>query len=322
MGKGITSKYFGGLGYLTKEECYRIWINTNMKIIFLNGGLANQTFQYIFYRFCQMRHPECDWVLDDSFFYVNNVHNGYELESVFGVSPHLLSKCFDEDVWEYMMLQKRNENKSIPQILNENGLSYIMIAEYDNYKIWNPFDGEVQMIPSDVFLPEIADLPGDIYYHGYWLRKDFLDLYGDAIRSELVFPPIDEQNNEIMNQIKSTNSAALHIRRGDFVKNGIALDEQTIYQSVSILLKKIPDATLFVFSDDIDYCRNKAEDLGLNLAKETFFVTGNTGADSYKDMQLMSACKNVIINNSSFCYLAALLNNDINVLINPTKRAI
>ncbi|XME04278.1 hypothetical protein QYZ88_008915 [Lachnospiraceae bacterium C1.1] len=39
-----------------------------MKLVFLNGGLANQTFQYVFFRIGQLRHPDEEWILDDSFF--------------------------------------------------------------------------------------------------------------------------------------------------------------------------------------------------------------------------------------------------------------
>ena len=39
-----------------------------MKLAFLNGGLANQVFQYLFFRCGQMHHPEEEWILDDSFF--------------------------------------------------------------------------------------------------------------------------------------------------------------------------------------------------------------------------------------------------------------
>ena len=62
-----------------------------MKIQFLNGGLANQVFQYIFVRYAELSHPGCaPWFIDDSFFFVNNVHNGYELERVFNINANLL----------------------------------------------------------------------------------------------------------------------------------------------------------------------------------------------------------------------------------------
>ena len=91
-----------------------------MKIVFLNGGLANQAFQYLFFRYAELTDSSEEWLLDDSFFFTNEVHNGYELDRVFGVRPRLISEHFDRDVWEYMIgLKKRG--KSIPQIFLDNG---------------------------------------------------------------------------------------------------------------------------------------------------------------------------------------------------------
>ncbi len=143
-----------------------------MKIIFLNGGLANQIFQYIFYRYAEINHPGDDWYLDDSFFYVHDVHNGYELENVFGLKPRLLSCAFEPDIWDIMIGQKKDGN-SIPEILRQNELNISMVSEASNYTQWNPFNGKVWMIPNDEFLPEILTLPGDVYYHGYLLSGIF-----------------------------------------------------------------------------------------------------------------------------------------------------
>lgn len=55
-----------------------------MKIQYLNGGLANQVFQYIFVRYAELTYPDCGlWIFDDSFFFTTHVHNGYELDKVF-----------------------------------------------------------------------------------------------------------------------------------------------------------------------------------------------------------------------------------------------
>ena len=61
-----------------------------MRIQYFNGGLANQVFQYIFYRYGQLTtgHPE-EWFLDDSFFFFMFENFGYELEKVFGLKPNL-----------------------------------------------------------------------------------------------------------------------------------------------------------------------------------------------------------------------------------------
>lgn len=110
-----------------------------MKIQFLNGGLANQAFQYIFARYYELSHPGEIMYMDDSYFALNTVHNGYELEKVFGIKAHMLSSCFDEEVWSFI-LEERKGGKSVPQILCENDLPFTMVSEEGpNHKHFNPF---------------------------------------------------------------------------------------------------------------------------------------------------------------------------------------
>ncbi len=113
------------------------------KIQFFNGGLANQAFQYIFARYYELSHPGRIMYLDDSYFALNTVHNGYELEKVFGIKPHMLSEIFDQEMWQYL-LQERKAGKSIPQILLDNGNKIVLISEVkDSFATFNPFQGEV-----------------------------------------------------------------------------------------------------------------------------------------------------------------------------------
>lgn len=66
---------------------------------FLNGGLANQAFQYVFAGHYQLSHPEGKLMyLDDTYFALNTVHNRYDLEKVFGIRAPMLSQCFDDEV--------------------------------------------------------------------------------------------------------------------------------------------------------------------------------------------------------------------------------
>ena len=83
--------------------------------------------------------------------------------------------------------------------------------------------------------------------------------------------------------------------------------------------EKNPEMSLFVFSDDIDWCRTNENSLGLDNCKELVYVSNNHGTASYRDMQLMSNCKNMIMSNSAFCYLAALMNKRLNLVLNPNR---
>lgn len=296
-----------------------------MKIQFLNGGLANQVFQYIFLRHAELANPEQEkWYLDDSFFYVTDIHNGYELEKVFGIKANLLSKTFDADVWdEFIRLKK--QGRSIPQTLKDCGTDIVMYAETSNYSQFNPFDGEIiTFYKANEFHPELTRIQyPNIYYHGYWINKNWLETYRTPILNELKFPTITLSSaQEYANRILSEPVAAVHIRRGDYVDIGWDLKCEYYERTIKQLSEQYSGFSLFVFSDDLDWCRQHAKDLGFHYAKDVVYVFGNTGENSYIDMQLMSMCQGMIISNSAFSYLAALMNERLKFYANPTSREI
>lgn len=63
-------------------------------------------------------------------------------------------------------------------------------------------------------------------------------------------------------------------------------------------------------------------ELGLDQFWTVTYVEENTDGKNYVDMQLMSMCKGMVMSNSAFCYLAALLNRDLIYLLNPTGREV
>lgn len=284
-----------------------------MKIQYLNGGLANQVFQYIFARYVQLSSPNQEpCYLDDSFFFVNQVHNGYELEKVFGIKPLLLSELLDSDVWEMVIENKRN-GISVPQTLKNLGFSVSLITETDNYKELNPFDGKVLPIPCNAYHPEILNYSDEItYYHGYWLHPAWLQKYKSILKQELRFPDIlSEQNLTYLQKIQSSLSVAVHIRRGDYVTLGWTSSNQFYQEQISQVAHKHPDACFFLFSDDIAWCKENAASLGLTTTIDITYVEGNTSGNNYIDLQLMSQCQLLIAGKSAFAYLARLLNSQI-----------
>lgn len=293
-----------------------------MKIQFLNGGLANQAFQYIFARYYELSHPGEIMFMDDSYFALNTVHNGYELEKVFGIKAHMLSSCFDEEVWSFILEEKKG-GKSVPQILCENDIPFTMLSEVgQNHKHFNPFEGIVKYVPCNQYHPEVLDMQGDIYYHGYWINKGWFARYRENFLKEFEFPELtDSVNRELLHRIQCTNSVSIHIRRGDYVTLGWAMSPDFYPQLVQAFLSHVSgEWELFVFSDDIAWCRENQSALGFNDFEHVTYVEGNILGKNYIDLQLMSRCKGMIMSNSAFCYLAALLNTERIVCINPTPR--
>ena len=280
-----------------------------MRVQFLNGGLANQAFQYIFARYYELTTGG-QMYLDDSYFALNTVHNGYELERVFGIRPHMLSECFDEEVWGFI-LQERRQGKSIPTIFCENGIPFYMLSEVGpGYQSFNPFEGEVWDIPCNKYDPSVLKIPDNVYYHGYWINKNWFMKYKDAFLQEFCFPEItDEKNRDYLKRIQNTRSLSIHIRRGDYVTLGFALNVEAYATLIQRYRFETPGKwELFVFSDDIPWCKEHWKELGFDVFEDVTYIEGNIQGKNYIDMQLMSQCKGMIMSNSAFCFLAALLN--------------
>ncbi len=263
--------------------------------------------------------------LDDSYFALHTVHNGYELERVFGIKAHMLSECFDDAVWEFILEEKR-KGKSIPQIFCENRIDIQMVSEVENFDQFNPFDGKVWKIPCNRYMPEILEreTSENLYFHGYWINKNWFAAYRDIFLEEFRFPEIvDKKNLKYSEQIQGSLSVAVHIRRGDFVTLNWAWKPEEYRQCFREFVCQTPGIwNCFVFSDDIDWCKAHMLELGLDQFWTVTYVEGNTNGKNYVDMQLMSMCKGMVMSNSAFCYLAALLNRDLIYLLNPTGREV
>lgn len=304
-----------------------------MKMVFCNGGLANQLYQFIFAKYLEMQTGE-SVILDDMYFFITDAHNGFELNKVF---PHakmtLLSQCFDEDVWSYMVDSVRKGAKVV-ELLKENGINLMVAFEGNNvhYDRILSKDSPVAhlRIPDAKFLTE-KGMPNeiqeeDVYYVGYFLNQKYYQEIKSTMLIELQFLPIlDEKNKKYFQQIQETFSIALHIRRGDFVQ--FNLDLPTMYYKEVVsnckvlyqLKQKVP--VYYLFSDDIEWCKEHVEEFGFDEIDKVVFIEGNTGnGNNYIDLQLMSHCDFIIASKSSFCFAASLLNIHGDSYISPPPR--
>ena len=305
-----------------------------MKIVFMDGGLGNQVFQYIFYRFLQ-EHCQEPVYIDDRFFHYSNALNGYELHNVFGLKPNLLSEYFSADVWDEIMDVSQNQMHFV-ELLNRNGFEIPVISEgnfitfHHSAYIGHPdiktqaYTGSYLPVAANGYHPQIAEVPGSIYYHGYWINGHYFAKIRDKILQELTFPAFEnDHNKEYVAKIQGSLSVGIHVRRGDFVDYGYVLDADFYRMSVTAMKEVLKKPTFFLFSDDLPWCKENLDKLGLNKSDKTVFVEGNTSKNSFRDMQLMTLFKYFISANSSFSYLASLLNkNPDKVIADPTTRAI
>lgn len=287
-----------------------------MKIALCNGGLGNQTFQYVFSRFVELEGGGPCFLDDAAFYGEAPQHNGFEITKVFPhAKPRLLSEALSEDVWKYVA-----EQGNVAQQMRNAGEELTLVAETSDYR----FDGTVIPVPVNGFLPWLARAKGNVYYHGYWINPKWLKgKYKETLLRELEFAPLeDDRNKRYAEEIQSTTSVSLHVRRGDFVSLHMDAPTENYRVAVNVMREQLEAVHFFLFSDDMDWCRANREEMGLREEEVTFVEGNDRDGRNYLDMQLMTYCKGMILaNTSSFSYLAALLNQNEGVAIfNMTKR--
>ena len=122
-------------------------------------------------------------------------------------------------------------------------------------------------------------------------------------------------------RIKSSHSVSVHVRRGDYVTLNWEIKPELYRMGLSRFAQEVLGKWhLFVFSDDINWCRENGEELGFGNFPEVTYIEGNMEGKNYRDLQLMSMCEAMIVSNSAFSYLAALLNPGRRYTLNLSKR--
>ena len=146
------------------------------------------------------------------------------------------------------------------------------------------------------------------YFQGYWQNPD---LYSfkliEEFREQFHVRPQYQTAAflELRKQVQSCNSVALHVRRGDYLlhPNHLVLPLQYYQNALSYMDAMKKNTEVFVFSDDLDWCRENFMDC--------HFV--NLG-DECLEFDVMRSCKHFIIANSTFSWWAAYLTMNATVI--------
>ena len=164
-------------------------------------------------------------------------------------------------------------------------------------------------------------IAGNVILDGYWQSYKYFQGHADKVVASFRFPEKPAPNNqELINKMGSTNSVMVHVRRGDYnTQRGQAyhgLIPLSYYKkALADITKKIEHPTLYIFSDEIDWCKSN-----FNFEYPSVFIDSNSPNTGPEDMQLMSSAKHMIIANSSFSWWAAWLNaNPDKIIYAPLK---
>ena len=154
--------------------------------------------------------------------------------------------------------------------------------------------------------------PDHVDLRGYFQTEKYFKHIEKEIRSDFTFK--DEILNPCKEMIESVeNPIALHVRRGDYIKNAENHFNLPIEYYDAALGKFDDDRNVIVFSDDPLWCHDE----GI-FVDDRFIISENE--DNRVDLCLMSLCDDFIIANSSYSWWGAWLSaNKDKTVIAPAQ---
>ncbi len=270
-------------------------------------------FQYNLYSLLRKRYPDTKVKADVRWFYTDNEHHGFELRRIFENvegSDFLLEEASAAEIYSAsgqiptpvrgpLARPIRFLLGPVNRKLREAGKCEKAGITFDQLKEKPDHDTLMNLDTSENY-----------YIFGFFTEEAYYRDRLSDIRRELKFPPLSGENLKIAEKIEESDSVSIHVRRGDYLSKTYAgqflsLGQEYYRPAVETVCDKIKDPKFFVFSEDADYIRKE-----FSWLPDMTVVDINRGADSFRDMQLMSKCRANIIANSTFSQWASILNED------------
>lgn len=262
-----------------------------MDVVLIFNGLGNQMSQYAFYLKKKSISKNTIFIFSKK---SHHIHNGYELEKVFGIpykdslKNRILFKIYNLlEYRKYPLITK-------PVIKVLHLLGFQTINELDDYN----------------YHPEyLKPSKGIRFFVGGWHSEKYIADIKDEVKKAFQFDisKIGSKNLEVYHKMKNTESVSVHIRRGDFLdaanmnKFGGVCTHNYFIQAIEKMKKKVNQPHFYFFSNDYEWVKE-------NFADPDFTIINlNSGADSWKDMFLISSCHHQINSNGSFSWWSAWL---------------
>ena len=263
-----------------------------MAIVRIQGGLGNQMFQYAMAR-------------------------NYE-------KKYLEKICFDIDCKNATTPREYELDKlNIKEIEKVDGKDVLKYRKYrkicEKYKTLKIFSGILNYeFEKKEF--EVQKINKCSYLDGYWQNIKYFEDIKDILNKEFIYSwKLKKEQKNIINYINNSNSIGIHVRRGDYLNiiNASYHETQNLdyyKRAVEYVERIIENPTFFVFSDDIDWCKQAF------LFNDFCFIDKNINNNALEDFEMLKSCSHHIISNSTFSWWAAWLSKtQNNIVIAPEK---
>lgn len=143
--------------------------------------------------------------------------------------------------------------------------------------------------------------------NGYYFSRDYFKNHEEQIKKDLLHPElISEKNQNLLKEIRSTNSVCLHMRYGDYLSEKLAkhfyvCGEEYFLEGIRMVCKDLKDPVFYVFSNEFDRVKQISFPEGIR------YVLVEEQNSAVEDLQLMAQCKHFLIPNSTLSWWAQFL---------------
>jgi hypothetical protein len=275
-----------------------------MLTVKLQGGLGNQLFQYATGRALADK-LNIPLYLDLYYLAGSVLHTKNETPRAYALFPYNINA-------QLLQPQEYFWQTYIPTRLKK---LIFTTLHYQGYKTRLGEDFSPEEVSILINKPQSILLEGFFQHEKYFIaiRQKLLEQICPTI-------PLPPEYQSYADKITSSNSVAVHIRRGDYVTNPGAnafhgkLPEKYYQDAISLYREKEKDTMLFFFSDDMDWVKSRFGNY------ENVIFTETKNPYPHLDLELMRRCRHQVIANSSFSWWGAWLNdNPKKIVIAPEK---
>ena len=285
--------------------------NTAMFIVGVFCGLASQMNQYAFMLTLKKLYPGVQVKMAVGGDWLKKLeHNGYELDSAFGIPPERASKA--------EINRLANFYPGSGPVARLRTVAKFFLLRYGLKK-----SRQVTLADPTAPYPDLYRLnPAEDVL--FWSNYDtsIYHLVEAELRQAFSFAKLPKPPDvrRLAEEIAADESSvAVHVRRGDYITYGYDVLGEDYYRTAFDEMEaRVSSPRYYVFSDDPKAARELMAHVRPNA--DCRFMEGHFGGSGCYDMWLMSLCRNNVIANSGFSYWGAWLNDHPDkVVIGPRK---
>uniref|UniRef100_UPI00298D60B4 alpha-1,2-fucosyltransferase n=1 Tax=Treponema sp. TaxID=166 RepID=UPI00298D60B4 len=179
------------------------------------------------------------------------------------------------------------------------------------------FKKSTHIIEDNSVLFEISklDISKDWYLDGYWQAIWYFKNSVSELK-ELFFPLKQYQvfRSNIEKRFPKMRLCSVHVRRGDYVKDGVmsCQDISWYFKCIEEYKQKFPESKIILVSDDIPFCKEQ-------FSKYNYVSFCDWNKTSFDDLYTLAVCDDHILSNSTFSYWGALLSRQEGITVYPAN---